>query len=185
VTRKRFETSDSIDASNRLVGTHHSAGYRTECHFAVSPLQLAKSFRTVFKLDHCLIGWRSNCSDFFLPIDRLDWGSLIRAVWQSAHFIRYQDRVSHRLRTQPRSTHIFRPTGREPQFTFLARDLGQTRSVFERMQCAREPLLLLFRFGWAARLRHEFPRLAQRVAGLCYGDSLFPGAYRFSVICSG
>src|SRR5215469_14960768 len=100
VTRKRFEASDSIDASNRLVCTHRSAGYRAECHYAVGPLQLTKRNRAVFKLQHCLLGWRSICSDFFLSIERLDWGSLIRAVWQSAHFTGDQDRVSHRLRTQ-------------------------------------------------------------------------------------
>ena len=86
MTRKRFEASDSIYASNRLVCTHRSAGYRAECHYAVGPLQLAKRNRAVFKLDHCLLGWRSIASDFFLPIERLEGGSLIMAVWQSAHF---------------------------------------------------------------------------------------------------
>lgn len=143
VSRKRFEASDRVDAGNRLVSTHRSTRYRAECHFAVGPLQLAKCFRAVFKLDDCLLGWHSICSDFLLPMERLDWGSLIAGVWQSAHFTGYQDRVSHRLRAQPRGAHIFRPTGHRPQFAFLARDLGQTRRVVERMQCARESLLLL------------------------------------------
>jgi hypothetical protein len=66
MTRKRFEASDSVDASHRLVYTHRSTSYRAECHCAVGPLQLAKCFRAVFKLDHCLLGWRSICSDFCL-----------------------------------------------------------------------------------------------------------------------
>jgi hypothetical protein len=168
VTRKRFEASDRVDSSNRLVCTHRSARYRAECHFAVGPLQLAKCFRAVFKFDDCLLGWRSICRGFFLSIGRLEWASLITGVWQSAHFTGYQDRLSHRLRAQPRSAHIFRPARRRPQFAFLARDLGQTRRVVERVECARESLLLLFRRGWAARLGHEFTRPAQRIAGLCY-----------------
>src|SRR5215469_871218 len=56
VTRKRFEASDSVDPSNRLVCTQRSTGCRAECHFAVVQLQLAKCFRAVFKLDHCLVG---------------------------------------------------------------------------------------------------------------------------------
>ena len=51
VTRKRFKASDGVDASDRLVCTHRSTGYRTECHFAVGLLQLTKCFRAVFKLD--------------------------------------------------------------------------------------------------------------------------------------
>ena len=166
--RQRFETPDSLDARNRLVCTYRSTRYRAEGLFAVGGLQVTKCFRAVFKLHHCLLGWRSICGDFFLPAEGLDWGSRIRGVWQSAHFTGYQDRVSHRLRAQLGSPHVFRPPGYPPKFAFLARDLGQTRSVVERMQCARESLLLLCRFGWAARLRHEFPRLAQRIAGLCY-----------------
>jgi len=40
VPGKRFEASDSVDASNRLVCTHRSTRYRAECHFAVGGLQL-------------------------------------------------------------------------------------------------------------------------------------------------
>jgi hypothetical protein len=72
VTRKRFEASDSIDASNRLVYTHRSTRYRAEGHFAVVQLQLAECFRAVFKLDQCLAIWSSICSDFFLRIECLD-----------------------------------------------------------------------------------------------------------------
>jgi hypothetical protein len=167
VTRKRFKASDRVDAGNGLVCTHRSTRYRAECHLAVGPLQLAKCFRAVFKFDDCLLGRRSIWG-FFLPIGRLDGDSVITGVWQSAHFTGYQDRLSHRLRAQPRGAHIFRPARRRPQFAFLARDLGQTRRVVERMQCARESLLLLLRLGWAARLGHEFTRPAQRIAGLCY-----------------
>ena len=74
VTRKSFEASDSVDASNRFVRTHPASRYRAECHFAVGQLQLAKCFRAVFKLDYCLLGWRSVRVDSFLLIDRLDWG---------------------------------------------------------------------------------------------------------------
>jgi hypothetical protein len=72
VTRKRFEAPDSVDASDRLVCTYRSTCYRAECHFPVGPLQLAQCLRAVFKLDHCLLGWRSICSDFFPPIKRFD-----------------------------------------------------------------------------------------------------------------
>jgi hypothetical protein len=143
MTRKRFEPSDCVDASDRLVCTHRSNRYRSECDFAVGLLQLAKFFGTVFKLNHCVFGWRSMRSDFFLPIEHLDWGSLIRGVWQRAHFPGYQDGVSHRRGAQLRSSHIFRSDGRRPKFALLARDLGKTRSVVERMHCARESLLLL------------------------------------------
>ena len=132
MTRKRFEPSDSVDASNRLVHTHHSTCYPADCQFAVGPLQLANCFSAVFKLDKCLLGWRFTCSGVFLRIERLDWGSLIRGVWQSAHFTGYQHRVSHRLSAQLCSAHIFRPARHRPKFAFLARDLGQTRRVVER-----------------------------------------------------
>src|SRR5262245_5809689 len=99
---------------------------------------------------------------------RFDWGSRIRAVWQSADFTGNHRRVSHRLCAQLSGTHIVSAPVRRAQFAFLARDLGETRRVLERMQCARKPLLLLFRFWWAARLRHEFSRAAQGIAGLCY-----------------
>jgi hypothetical protein len=98
VTRQRFEPSDSVDASNRLVCTHRPNGYRAKCHCTVGTLQLAKCFRAVFKLDHCLVGWRSICSYLLLPIEYLDRGSLISGVWQRAHFTGYQDRVSHCIR---------------------------------------------------------------------------------------
>jgi hypothetical protein len=133
VTRKRFEASDSVDASNRLVCAHRSTRYRAECRFAVGPLQLAQHIRAVFKLNHCLLGLCSVCSDFFLSIERLDWGRLIMVVWQSAHFTGYQDRVSHCLYAQLRSPRIFRPAGHWPEFTFLLRNLGQARRVVERM----------------------------------------------------
>jgi hypothetical protein len=168
VTRKRFKASDSVETSNRLVCTHRSAGYRTEYHCAVGPLQLAKCFRAVFKPGHRWLDGRASCGNFFLPIERLDRGSLLRGAWQSAHFTGYQDGVSHRFRAQLRSARIFRPAWRRPKFVFLASDLGQTGRLVKRMQCTRESLLLILRFGWAARLRHELPRLAQRFAGLCY-----------------
>jgi hypothetical protein len=168
VTRKRFEASDSVSASHRLVCTYHSTGYRAECHFAVGQLQLAKCFRAVFKLDHGLPGWGSTCGDFFLPIERLERGSVVSGVRQSAHFTGYHDRVLHRFRAQLRSARIFRLAGYRPKIAFLARDLGQTRRVVERMQCPRESLLVLLGFGWTTCLRHEFPRLAQRIVGLSY-----------------
>jgi hypothetical protein len=99
VTRKRFESSDSVDASNRLVCTHRSTRYRAECHFAVGPLELAKCFRAMFKFDHCLLGWRSICSDFFLPIERLNWGRLIRGVWQRATAFRIASAHNSAART--------------------------------------------------------------------------------------
>ena len=109
----------------------------------MGPLQLAKCFRAVFKLHHCLLGWHSTRSDFFLLIEPLDWGRMIADVSESAHFAGYQDRVSHRLRAQPRGGHIVRSGGHRLKFDFLARDLGQTRRVVEGMQGARESLLLL------------------------------------------
>jgi hypothetical protein len=166
VTRKGFEASDSIDESHRLVCTHRSNRKRAECRFAMGRLQFAKCFRAVFKLHHCLLGGRSACGDFFLPIEPLDWCRVIKGVWQSAHFAGYQDRGSHRFRAQPRSAHIVRPAGHRHKFGFLARDLGQARCVVERMQCARESPLRFLRFEWPARLRHEFLRLTQGIAGL-------------------
>ena len=56
MTRKGFEASDSVDASNRFVCTHRSTRNRAECYFAVDRLQFAKRFRAVLKLDHCLLG---------------------------------------------------------------------------------------------------------------------------------
>src|SRR5262245_66583131 len=94
VTRQRFEASDDVDASNRLVCTHRATRDRAECHFAMGPLQLAKRVRAVFKLSNGLLGWRSLCTDVCLHIERIDWGSLITGVRQSAHFIGDRDRVS-------------------------------------------------------------------------------------------
>ena len=98
VPRQRFETPDSLDARNRLVCTYRSTRYRAEGLFAVGGLQVTKCFRAVFKLDHCLLGWRSIRGDSLLRIKRLDWGSLSRVLWQGAHFTGYQDRVSHCIR---------------------------------------------------------------------------------------
>src|SRR5262245_30830419 len=95
-----FEAADGVDASNRLLCTHNSEGYRTEGQFAVGRLQLVKCFRAVLKLDHCLLGWFLSCGD---------WGGLTRDVWHSTHFTADQDRVSHRLRAQFRSAHVFSP----------------------------------------------------------------------------
>ncbi|HEX8797472.1 MAG TPA: hypothetical protein VF772_02615, partial [Terriglobales bacterium] len=86
MTRKCFKASDSVDASDRLICTHRSTRYRAECHFAVGLLQLAKCFCVAFKLDNCLLGWRSIYTDFFLPIKRPNRGSLIGGGWQSTHF---------------------------------------------------------------------------------------------------
>jgi hypothetical protein len=133
MTRKRFEASHSVDASNRLVDTHRSSRYRTDCHFTVGQQQLAKCSSAVFKLDQCSLGWRSICSDFFLGLECLDRGSLIRGIGRSSHFTGYQNRVSHRLRAQLRSAHIFKPAGHRTEFAFLACDFGQTRRVVERM----------------------------------------------------
>jgi hypothetical protein len=168
VTRKCFEASDSVDPSDRLICTHRPSCYRAECQFAVGLLQLAKCFCAVLKPDQCWLGWRSIYTDFFLPVKRLNCGSLVSGIWQSANFAGYQNRISHRLGAQPRSARIFRPVGHRPEFAFLARDLSQTRRVVERMQCPRESILLLLRFRRAAHVRHEFPRLAQRIAGLRY-----------------
>src|SRR5262245_29241547 len=167
-THKRLEAAGSFDASNRVVCTHASAGFRAECHRAVGPPQLAKCARAVFELDQALLGWRSIGSDFLLPVERLAWGSLMRGGWQSAHFVSYQDGDSHRLRAQLRCTHIFRAAGERPKLALLARELGKPRRMIECMQCARESLLLLLRVGWATRLRHKFQRLSQRIAGLCH-----------------
>ena len=168
VVRKRVEASDRVDASHRLVCSHGSTCDRAECLFAVSPLQLAKRVRAAFELDQGLLRRRSMCGDFLLSIERLDPGSLMKGVWQSAHFIGNQYCMAHRLRAQPRSAFIFRPLAQRPNGACLACDLGQTRRVVERMQCARESLLLLLGLGRSARFRYEFPRLAQCIAGLCY-----------------
>src|SRR5262245_25675948 len=169
VTRKRLEASDGVDASYRLLCTRRSIRDRAECHLAVSLLQLAKCLCALFELDYGL---------------RLDGSRRIRAVWQSPDLTSDRGRVSHRLRAQLRRTHIVRAAGCRAQFAFLARDLGQTRGVLERMQCACEPILLLFRFGWAARLRHEFPRPSQGIAGLCYRDRILPNTDHCSLIRS-
>ena len=124
MTRKRFEASDGVDASNRVVCTHCSTRDRAECHFAVGLLEFAKCVRAVCKLDEGLLGWPFLSSHFFRPIVRLDWGIVIGVVWQSAHFTGDHDRVSHRFRAQSRRTHIVRSAGHRPQFAFLARNLG-------------------------------------------------------------
>ena len=133
MTRKRFEASDSIDASNRLVDTHRSSRYRTDCHFTVGQQQLAKCSSAVFKLDQCLLGWRSICSEFFLGIECFDRASLNGGIGWSADFTGYQTRLSHRLSAQLCSAHIFKPAGHRTEFAFLACDFGQTRRVVERM----------------------------------------------------
>jgi len=50
------EAPDGVDASYRLVCTHHSARDRVECRFAVDPLQFAKCVRALLELNHGLLG---------------------------------------------------------------------------------------------------------------------------------
>lgn len=167
MARKRFEVSDSVDSSNRLVRTRCSTADRAECRRAMGPLQLVKCFRAVFKMGQRLVGWRSSRSDFFLLNERLDQGGLISGVGQSTYCTGYQDCVSHRLRAQLGGAHVFRTAGQRSKIVLLARNLCQAGRVVEGMQCACEPLLLVVRFGWAARLGYEFSRLTQRIAGRC------------------
>jgi len=173
--RKRVEASNRVDASHRLVCSYRSTRDRAERRFAVLRLQLVKCVRAVFKLDQGLLRRRSRCSDLLLAIERLVWGGPMKGTRQSAYFIGNQDRVPHRLCAQLSRACIFRPAGCRSELAFLACDLGQTRRVVERMQCARESLLLVLRFRWATRLRHEFLRFTQRIAGLGYRNSISSG----------
>ena len=158
--RKRVKASDGVDTGKRLVWTHRAACDRAECHFAVGRLQLAKCARALLKLDQGV---------------RLDRGGPIRLVWQSTNVTGDRERMSHRFRAQPGRTLILRPAGCRPEIALLTRDLGHPGRVVERMHCARESFLLRLRFRWAARLRHEFLRLAQRIASVCDRNSPFPG----------
>ena len=95
-----------------------------------------------------------------------------------------QGSALHRLRAELGCMNVFGSAFRRSELGRLTRYFGQPRCVVERVQCARNPPLLVIGFWRATHIRHEFQRLLQRLRGLRHRCGAFLKLYTSAVRCS-
>jgi hypothetical protein len=154
VVGKHVKSPHAIDVRDRLARCEGSARCCIQRCAAMASPQFRQRFCTVLQLDedviHCDGGFLTRLAGVMplrRPAQRRNRTHMQAIGWRAGHSLGDDYRVVYCFCAKLSRTYILRSAGEPLEIGYFPGCLDETRGVVERMQCARQPLLLFLRYG--------------------------------------